>query len=148
MSTRAVLLTTEQYLVKELQEALAALEEANLHYCAPAIDERPVREVAIHAIRPVLAAMAIVAGQEWPPRPALPETVDELQALLTAMDQQIAAWLQATAEEILLQPVALRWGHFDTGADALVNALAHGFVHIGAIRGIRAIGGFPAPPVE
>lgn len=148
MSVRALLLTTHRHLGKELQSALVELTDTHLLYCASTIDERPLREVAIHVERPVLAATAIVVGQPWPARPTLPTSVAALQVLLADMAQQVEIWLAATSEESLVQPVTLRWGEFATGADALVNALTHGFVHVGALRGIRAMGGFPTPAVE
>ena len=40
----------------------------------------------------------------------------------------------------------LPWEPATTGQAALTQCLAHGFVHIGEIKGIRALAGFPCPP--
>lgn len=135
MPHHIALLTTHNALVKELKLAIQGL-----------IDARCLRDVAIHAQRPVLAAAAVVAGYEWPPRPVLPETCAELHMLVDEMTAQIDLWLRETPDARLLGEVTLRWGTFPTGTEALINSLAHGLVHVGAIRGIRALGGFPLPP--
>ncbi len=142
----SVLIIANHQLLAALEEALADLCDKHIHYHAPLLDERSIRDVAIHAYRPVLAAVAVVADQPWPPRPLLPTSLRDLQTLLRSMHIQIDAWLTQLPHHLLVQPVTLRWGAYATGAEAITGSLTHGFVHTGAIRGIRAIGGFPCPP--
>jgi len=140
------LMLTNHELRRALHAALAGVTDAHMHYRTPVLDERSLCEVAIHAYRPVLAVVAVVVGQPWPPRPALPQTVPELATLLDAMHGRIDQWLAAVPDEVLAQPVTVRWGSYATGIHAIAGSLAHGLVHTGVIRGIRALGGFPCPP--
>lgn len=145
VTEKRVLLLLNNNLAEELRNVVHALSDAELLFAAPVIDERCIRDVAIHVHRPVLAATAIVTGRAWPPRPSVPTDNAALQALLNEMADEINQWLSDVDEEMLAKPVTLRWGDFATGSEAILNSLAHGFVHVGAIQGIRAIGGFPLP---
>lgn len=133
-------------LLAALEDALVDLGTEQIDYAAPVLDERTIRDVAIHAYRPVLAVVTVVAGQPWPPKPVLPRSATELHTLLRTMHAQIAGWLEALPAAVLLAPVTVRWGSYPTGTDAIVGSLMHGGVHAGVIRGIRAVGGFPCPP--
>lgn len=146
MTVRITLRTMNQYLAQELDASLVGLTDRQILYRAPAIDERCIRDIAIHAHRPVLAVATTVAGYPWPSRPILSESVSHLYSLLDEMAEQVEQWLSEASDEAYIQPVDLRWGTYSTGAQALINSLAHGLVHAGAIRGVRAIGGFPTPP--
>ena len=147
MTEKRILLLLNHNLTEELYNVVHDLSDTELLYVAPTIDERSICDVAIHVHRPVLAATAVVTGRAWPPRPSWPTDGAALQALLTAMADEINRWLSNVDEEMLSLPVTLRWGYFATGSEAILNSLVHGFVHVGVIRGIRAIGGFPLPAV-
>lgn len=146
MSEKSILLSMNLALTQELSYVTSDLTDSQVAFSAPAIDARSILDVAIHVHRPVLAATAIVTGREWPARPPWPGDHAALQRLLNHMSEQITEWLLGVDDAVLTMPVELRWGKFETGSEALVNSLVHGFVHVGAIRGIRAIGGFPVPP--
>lgn len=145
MADKETLLLMNTALTRELQIAIGDLTDAQVNFAAPAIDTRSILDVAIHVHRPVLAATAIVTGREWPARPPWPKGSKELTLLLNEMSEQIQGWLDVADDLVFTQPVTLRWGTFNTGTEAIINSLVHGFIHIGAIRGIRAIGGFPTP---
>ena len=146
MSEKSILLSMNVALTKELRYVVSDLTDSQVTFSAPVLDARSILDVAIHVHRPVLAATAIVTGREWPVRPPWPSDHAALQCLLNQMSEQINDWLLGVDDEVLAMPVELRWGKFETGSEAIVNSLVHGFVHVGAIRGIRAIGGFPVPP--
>ncbi|MEZ4861386.1 MAG: hypothetical protein R3C14_08770 [Caldilineaceae bacterium] len=146
MTEKRILLLLNKNLAEEVRNMVHDLSDTEILFVAPAIDERCIRDVAIHVHRPVLAATAVVTGRAWPPRPSWPTDGAELQVLLKEMAEQISDWLRNADEAMLSQPVTLRWGDFATGSGAILNSLVHGFVHVGAIRGIRAIGDFPLSP--
>ena len=146
MTGKSILIAMNCSLAKELDEVLGDLTDPQINFSAPAIDARPIVDVAIHVHRPVLAATAIITGREWPARPPWPKTAEALKQLLTDISQQVNDWIIEADERVFSRPVELRWGYFNTGYEAMINSLVHGFIHIGAIRGIRAIGGFPTTP--
>lgn len=126
-------------------DALQGMTDEQILFAAPALDSRDIRQIAIHAYRPVLAVACVVAGEEWPERAPLPTDLPELMRLLEAMYNRVDQLFEQLPVGSLSRTVNLRWAS-DVGAlEALVNVLAHGFVHAGTVRGARAIGGFPAP---
>ena len=141
-----VLSIANHQLLAALEAALVDVRDEHIHYSAPVLDERSIRDIAIHTYRPVLAVVAVIADQPWPPRPLLPTSLSDLYALLRSMHTQIDLWLPQLPHPVLLQPVTLPWGFYKTGTEAITGSFAHGFVHTGVILGIRAIGGFPCPP--
>ncbi len=142
----AALRNLNRQLAAAIADVLLGLTDDQRAFVAPALDARPFGEVVVHAYRPLLAATGVVAGRDWPPRRSQPATVAALDALVAAMVAEVDALLAQLAGEALARPVTLRWGPRASGLDALNNCLAHGFVHVGACRGTRAIGGFPVPP--
>jgi hypothetical protein len=143
---RNVLGAANAQLLAALEVSLAGVRDDQILFVAPALDERPLRDVVIHAYRPVLAAAAVIAGHPWPPRPDPPRSIAELQSLLADMASQINQWLAEIPTQAFTQSITLRWGKYETGIEAIVESIAHGLVHAGVIYGIRAAGGFPVPP--
>lgn len=129
-------------------DALDGLIDEQIRFAAPALDSRGIDQVAVHAYRPVLAVACVVAGEDWPERDPDPPDLPGLMRLLEAMYARVDALLTQLPSESLARTISLRWASEIGALEALVNVLAHGFVHVGAIRGIRAIGGFPPPAEE
>ena len=146
MTGKSILIAMNSSLAKELGDVIYDLTDTQINFSAPTIDARSIRDVAIHAHRPVLAATAIITGRQWPACPPWPKTSEALKQLLNEMSQQVNDWIIDADDIVFMKPVELRWGQFKTGDDAMLNSLVHGFIHTGAIRGIRAIGGFPTTP--
>ncbi len=146
MAEKSILRSMNKALKMELQKVIHDLTDTEIGYSAPSIDERSICDVAIHAHRPLLAVASVITGREWPARPPRPKDCVALGVLLGEMAEQIDEWLVESDDRVLSKPVTLRWGDFPTGTEAMINSLTHGFVHVGAIRGIRALGGFPTPP--
>lgn len=148
MDARAALLVMNRELHRALGDVFVGLTDNHLMFIAPALDARPFGEVVVHAYRPVLAATCVVAGREWPSRRPRPTTAPALGGLVEAMVAEVDGLLAGLADEALARPVTLRWGAHESGLDAIATCLAHGFVHVGALRGARASGGFPTPAEE
>jgi hypothetical protein len=148
MDEHQILATLDRALTAALAAALADLTDEQTAFVAPAIDHRSIRDVAIHAYRPVLVVTATIAGQPYPPRDPLPETAAGLAALLASMAGRIATWRAATTAAMLAAPLHVPWWEQPTGTAAVLNSYAHGLLHTGTILGIRAVGGFPTPPEE
>ncbi len=146
MTGKNILIAMNTSLTRELAGVVCDLTDTQLQFSAPTIDARSILDVAIHVHRPVLAATAVITGREWPERPPWPKTSVALTQLLTEMSQQVNDWISEADDTVFTKPVKLRWGHFDTGNGAMLNSLVHGFIHVGAIQGIRGIGGFPTTP--
>lgn len=122
------------------------ISDEQIHYCAPAIDGRPITGVAVHAYCGTLMFANAVAGKGRSEMPAVPATTADSLALLNSTHEQLDAILAHLPDGALEQKYKMPWGQELTGADAFAGALAHGLVHAGHIQGIRAIGGFPTPP--
>lgn len=109
----------------------------------------------MHAITILLGYATVVAGRDWPvedyppdrwpPRLARPASAAELVAALDALLAQVDEVLTRLSDGDLDQDVTFPDGQQHAG-DALSAGLTHALTHVGAIAGIRAIGGFPLPP--
>ena len=75
----------------------------------------------------------------------LPTTKDELLQLLQPMRFSIDECFSRLASPTFEQPISLPWNEQQSGLDAFIDCLAHGLLHVGALQGIRAVGGFPTP---
>lgn len=145
MDAQTSLSLFHERLYQDLINILADLTDIQLEYAAPQIDNRCMRDVAIHAYRPVLAVACVLADDEWPVRPILPTATDELLQLLHCMRLSIDDRLARLAAPALEQTISLPWQQQQRGLDAMIDCLTHGLLHVGAIQGIRAFGGFPTP---
>jgi hypothetical protein len=132
-------------LYQALIDILADLTDTQLEYCAHQIDARSIRDVALHAYRPLLAVACVLTGDGWPDRPELPTTKDDLLQLLYTMKGHIDACISRITPELLEQSISLPWKQQQQGLDALIEGCTHGFFHVGTIQGIRAFGGFSTP---
>jgi hypothetical protein len=141
--TRAVLLTLNDQLYRALFAVLTPITDEQILYIAPSIDRRCIRDVAIHAYRPVLAVACVAANHSWPARPLLSRSVDELFTLLESMHIQIEDLFEELHDEMLARPISLPWVERINCLEALLESLGHGLQHVGALQGIRALGGFP-----
>ena len=146
MADTAALRKINDRLDDSLRHVVEGLTDEQLLYRAPAIDERSIEEVAIHAYGSLLGFAATVAGKPWPATPVMPDKAADLISQLNEMYFMIDEILAALAESALEQEFTLPWGQKIKGLDALADGLVHGLVHVGMIIGIRAIGGFPTPP--
>ncbi len=109
----------------------------------------------MHAISMLLGYATVVAGRDWsvedyapdrwPPRLAQPTEAPELVAMLDVLMAQVDELLRGLSDGELDKEVTFPDGQQQAG-DALSAGLTHALTHIGAISGIRAIGGFPLPP--
>ncbi|HEU0001432.1 MAG TPA: DinB family protein [Ktedonobacteraceae bacterium] len=129
-----------------LRQVVEELTDEQLLYRAPAIDERSLEEVAFHAYESLLEFAATVEGKPWPAAPVVPDTAAGIISQLNEMSLMVDEILMALPESALEQEVTLLWGQQIKGLDAIADGLEHGLIHVGTIKGIRAIGGFPTPP--
>lgn len=129
-----------------LRRMVEGLSDVQVRYSAPAIDERSIAGVVVHAYRGVFFLANAFAGGERPHIPAEPTTAAELLTLLDGMHAQADAALTALADGALEKKYTMPWGQELTGLEAFSGALAHSLMHAGNIQGIRAMGGFPTPP--
>ena len=148
MDANTALRNMNRSLAMAITTVLDGRIDDHLAFVAPTLDLRPFGEVVVHAYRPVLAATCIVAGRTWPARQPQPTTIPALQDLVGAMVAQVDDLLADLSDEALAAPVLLRWGWHPSGLDAINGCLAHGFVHVGVLRGISAMGGFPTRAEE
>lgn len=157
METKTALLTLNERLHTALLGVVSDLTSEQLHTAAPAIDERPIMAVAIHAYSNLLGVLAVVAGRkwslsdwplsDWPARLPQPASTTALVALINELHAQAETDLETVSAKTLDQPVTLPWGEQQAG-EAIIDILVHGFHHASAIGGMRAIAGFPTPPEE
>lgn len=145
MDATPVLLAMNARLGAELARVLLGVDDDRLLFSAPAIDARPISEVAIHAYSSLLGSASIVAGLRWPSDPQPPASAVELLATLDAMRERVAELLAGLPDGVLETEVLLPWGQRVGALAAIADGLAHGFSHVGALAGIRAMGGFPTP---
>lgn len=148
MNMKAQLVSLHSYLYQNLVNVLIDLTDEQLAYSAPLIDQRPLREVALHAYRPLLAVACVACGEEWPPRTPLPATKDAFLDLLQTMQTQIDALISHLPSDAAERTISLPWDAQQNMVDALNQSMGHGLLHVGCIYGIRAFGGFPLPPEE
>lgn len=146
--TRAILLNLNDQLYRALFSVLTPISDEQILYTAPTIDRRCIRDVAIHAYRPVLAVACVATNQPWPSRPQVPRGVDELLTLLESMHIQIEDLFEELHDDLLVRPITLPWAEQINCLEALLESLAHGLQHVGALQGMRALGGFPTAPEE
>jgi DinB superfamily len=109
----------------------------------------------MHAVTILLGYTMVVTGRDlpveefppdrWPPRLARPDSAAELIATLDALVAQVNELLSGLSDGELDKEVRFPDGQQQSG-DALSAGLTHALTHVGAIAGIRAIGGFPLPP--
>ena len=142
---KAVLLTLNEQLYRALFAVLTPFSDTQILYVALSIDRRTLRDVAIHAYRPVLAVACVASDHPWPPRPQTPRSVDELLTLLESMHIQIEDLFAQLHDEMLVRRISLPWVEGINCLEALLESLAHGLQHVGTLQGIRALGGFPVP---
>ncbi len=145
MDTKTQLASLHSYLNQHLVNVLIDLSDEQLAYRAPFIDQRSLREVALHAYRPVLAVACVACSEAWPPRTPLPTTKEALLDLLQTMQAQIAERIDGLSSDALERTLHLPWNTQQNTVDALNQSIGHGLLHIGSIYGIRAFGGFPLP---
>ena len=127
----------------ELRHVIKGLTDEQLLYRAPAIDERSLEEVALHACESLLGFAATVSGRPWPEAAVVPAKAADLITQLNEMYLMVDEILAALSPDALEQEYTLPWGQQIKGLAAIADGLSHGFVHTGNIMGIRAIGGFP-----
>src|SRR6266852_2068587 len=130
MDMKAQLVSLHSYLYQNLVHVLIDLSDEQLAYRAPLIDQRPLREVALHAYRP------------------LPTTKEALLDLLQTMQTQIDGLIDRLPSDTLKRTISLPWDAQQNTVDALNQTIGHGLLHVGSIYGIRAFGGFPLPTEE
>lgn len=128
-----------------LRHVIEDLTDEQLLYRASPIDERPLEEVALHAYESLLGFAATVSGRPWPEAAVVPGKAADLIPQLNEMSLMVDEILAALPDGALEQEYTLPWGQQIKGLDALADGLSHGFVHVGNIMGIRAIGGFSVP---
>lgn len=155
MNTTSFIIATNGRLKWWLYHTLSDLTPEQLQYSAPTIDDRPIAEVAMHAISMLLGYATVVTGRDWsvedyppdrwPPRLARPSSAAELVAALDALVAKVDELLSGLSDGELDNIVTFPDGQQEAG-DALSAGLTHTLTHVGAIAGIRAIGGFPLPP--
>jgi hypothetical protein len=155
VNTTSFIIATNGRLQWWLHHTLSDLTPEQLQYSAPMIDDRPILEVAMHAITILLSYATVVTGRDlpvedfppdrWPPRLARPTEASELVATLDALLAQVDELLSRLPDGDLDKEVTFPDGQQQAG-DALSAGLTHALTHVGAIAGIRAIGGFPLPP--
>jgi DinB superfamily len=155
VNTTSFIIATNGRLQWWLHYTLSDLTPEPLQYSAPAIDDRPIAEVAMHAVTILLGYTTVVTGRDlpvedfppdrWPPKLARPDSAGELVAALDALLAQVDELLRRLPDDELDKEVTFPDGQQQAG-DALSAGLTHALTHIGAIAGIRAIGGFPLPP--
>ncbi|QBD79427.1 DinB family protein [Ktedonosporobacter rubrisoli] len=148
MDIKTQLTSFHAYLYHHLVNVLIDLTDEQLAYTAPLIDERPLREVALHAYRPLLAVACVACGQEWPPRVSVPTTKEAFLDLLQTMRTHIDALIDRLPSDALELTISLPWQAQQNMIDAFNQNIGHGMFHIGSISGIRASGGFPLPAEE
>jgi hypothetical protein len=151
MKTASFIIATTGRLKWWLHHTLSDLTPEQLHYSTPALDDRPILEVAMHAVIVLLGHAIVVAGRDWPvedyppdrwpPKIVQPASATELVATLDALLTQVDEVVTRLSDDDLDQDVMFPWGQQQAG-----NALSAALTHAGAIAGIRAIGGFPVPP--
>jgi len=155
MNTTSFIIATNGRLTWWLHHTLSDLTPEQLHYSAPAIDDRSLMEVAMHAVTILLGHAIVVTGRDWPledyppdrwpPKLAQPASAAELVASLDALLAQVDEVVTRLSDGDLDKDVTFPFGQQQAG-DALSAALTHALTHVGAMAGIRAIGGFPLPP--
>jgi hypothetical protein len=129
-----------------LYRVIEDLTNDQLEYIASAIDERSIAEVAIHANESLLGFTLCAAGHGWPEAQNIPITVAGLLLRFNETHELIDQTLANLTEGTLEETFTLPWGQEVAAFEAIADGLAHGLIHVGAIEGIRAIGGFPTPP--
>ena len=145
MDAKPVLLALNARLGADLARELLGVDDDRLLYSAPAIDARPISEVAIHAYHSLLGFTSVVAGLRWPSDPPPPASATELLATVDAMRERVAQLIAGLPDAVLETEIVLPWGQRVGALDAIADGVAHGFGHVGALAGIRAMGGFPTP---
>lgn len=148
MDIKTQLASFHAYLYHHLVNVLTDLSDEQLAYAAPLIDERPLREVALHAYRPLLAVACVACGEEWPPRVSVPTTKEGFLDLLQTMRTRIDALIERLPSDAVERTISLPWQAQQNMIDAFNQNIGHGMFHIGSIAGIRAWGGFPLPAEE
>lgn len=148
MDVKTRLASFHSYLYDNLVYVLVDLSDEQLAYRVPLIDERPLREVALHAYRPVLATACVACGEPWPSRVPVPTTKDAFLDLLQTMRTQIDALIDRLPSNALERTITLPWDENQNMIDAFQQNIGHGMLHVGQIYGIRACGGFPPPTEE
>lgn len=155
MDAKTVLLTLNERFHAALTGALGDLTDEQIYAIAPAIDQRPLLEVARHAYSNLLGVLAVAAGHEWsltqwplsdwPVDEPHPVTTGAFLDRLVSLHAQAVGFLEALSTERLDEEVTLPWGS-QQATEAIIDILVHGLHHVGALNGIRAIAGFPTPP--
>lgn len=148
MDMKAQLVSLHSYLYQNLVNVLIDLSDEQLAYTAPLIDQRPLREVALHAYRPLLVVACVACAQEWPPRVSIPATKEAFLDLLQSMQMQIDALIDHLPSDAWERAISLPWNAQQNIIEALNQSIGHGLLHVGSIYGIRAWGGFPLPPED
>lgn len=146
MIDTATLQTLDEQAWNTLRGMLTDLTDEQAQYVASAIDERSLLDVAFHSYGSTFFMAYALAGKDWPTPPAQPANLAELLTTLDSMHEQVQTLLNKLPEDALDKTYEMPWGEQWTGRFSIAGALAHHFIHIGNIQGIRAMGGFPTPP--
>lgn len=146
MADTVILQSMNNLAYRMLRNMIEGLSDEQVNYVAPAIDERSIAGVVVHAYSGAYLMSYAIASKERPERPTQPMTATDLLALLDSMHKQADENLAQAADGALEKMYKMPWGQEMGGIEALTGALAHSIVHAGAIQGIRAMGGFPTPP--
>ena len=126
---------------------VADLNDEQIARHAPAIDERSIAGVTIHAYVSAFYMVFPLAGKDWPTMSAEPPaTTADLLSTLDDMHARVKELLADLPAGALEKMYDMPWGVQWQGRQAMVSALAHALVHAGAIQGMRAMLGFPTPP--
>src|SRR6266852_5320429 len=126
MDMKAQLVSLHSYLYQNLVHVLIDLSDEQLAYRAPLIDQRPLREVALHAYRPLLAVACVACGEEWPPRVSVPTTKEEFLGLLQTMRTRIDALIERLPSDALERTISLPWQVQQNMIDAFNQNIGHG----------------------
>jgi len=155
LKTASFIVATNGRLKWWVHHTLSDLTPEQLHSSTPALDDRPILEVAMHAVTVLLGHTIVLAGKDWPvedyppdrwpPKIVQPASATEFVATLDALLAQVDEAVSRLSDDDLDQDVTFPWEQQHAG-DALSAALTHALTHAGGIAGIRAIGGFPVPP--
>src|SRR5690242_13206599 len=110
MDAKTILLAMNERLGRVLRDAVDGLDEQQLAFRAPAVDERTIAEVATHAYTSLLGFTHGAAGLGWPGDAPAPATPLALDAKLIELRDRVAAMIASLPDEALAKHITLPWG--------------------------------------